>query len=65
VAGLLTLAQLLVVALLVGVATVFFDVGYQSYLPSLVGRVLLVEGNSKLESTRALAQVGGPAAEDP
>jgi MFS family permease len=60
-AGLLTLGQLLVVALLTGLATVFFDVAYQSYLPSLVGRELLMEGNSKLESTRALSQVTGPA----
>lgn len=58
---LLSLEQLLVVALLTGVATVFFDVGYQSYLPSLVGRQVLVEGNSKLESTRSLAHVTGPA----
>lgn len=57
----LTFAQLVVVALLVGLATVFFDVAYQSYLPSLVGRKLLVDGNGKLESTRALAQIGGPA----
>lgn len=57
----LTFAHLVVVALLSGVATVFFDVGYQSYLPSLVGRELLVDGNSKLESTRSIAQVSGPA----
>lgn len=60
-AGVLTFAQLIVVALLVGFATVFFDVAYQSYLPSLVGRSLLVDGNGKLESTRALAHIGGPA----
>jgi MFS family permease len=60
-AGVLTFAQLAVVALLVGLATVFFDVAYQSYLPSLVGRSLLVDGNGKLESTRSLAQIGGPA----
>jgi len=59
--GALTYAQLLVVALLVGLATVFFDVGYQSVLPALVGRALLVDGNAKLESTRAASQVGGPA----
>lgn len=59
-ADVLTFGHLLVVALLVGVATVFFDVAYQSYLPSLVGRGLLVEGNGKLESTRAVSEVGGP-----
>jgi len=60
-AGLLSFGQLLVVALLTGLATVFFDVAYQSYLPSLVGREVLIEGNSKLESTRSLANVTGPA----
>ncbi|PSL56370.1 putative MFS family arabinose efflux permease [Saccharothrix carnea] len=60
--GVLTLAQLVVVALLVGAATVMFDVAYQSYLPSLVGREQLVDGNSKLEASRAVAEVSGPAA---
>src|SRR5687767_10775840 len=36
--GGLGLPQLIVVSLAVGVCTVFFDVAYQSYLPSLVGR---------------------------
>jgi predicted MFS family arabinose efflux permease len=42
------------------VFTVFFDVAYQSYLPSLVARDQLVEGNSKLEITRSASQIGGP-----
>lgn len=56
----LGLGQLYVVALVAGTATVFFDVGYQSYLPSLVDRGQIVEGNSKLEASRAVAQVAGP-----
>ena len=56
----LTLGQLYVVALVAGTATVFFDVGYQSYLPSLVDRTQIVDGNSKLEASRAVAQVAGP-----
>ncbi|MFD9741147.1 MFS transporter [Umezawaea sp. NPDC059074] len=59
--GVLTLAQLVVVALLVGVCTVFFDVAYQSYLPSLIGREHLVEGNSKLQASQSVADVSGPA----
>jgi MFS family permease len=59
--GVLTFAHLLVVALLAGVATVFFDVAYQSVLPAVVGRAGLVEGNAKLESTRAAAHATGPA----
>ncbi|HET8684918.1 MAG TPA: MFS transporter [Micromonosporaceae bacterium] len=59
-AGVLTIWQLYVVALLVGVLTVFFDVAYQSYLPHLAGRERLVEGNAKLEVVRASSQIGGP-----
>jgi MFS family permease len=58
---LLTIWQLYVVGFLFGVFTVFFDVAYQSYLPSLVSRDQLVEGNSKLEVSRSGAQLAGPA----
>ena len=60
VADALTLWQLYAVAFLTGVFTVFFDVAYQSYLPSLVDRDDLREGNSKLEISRSTAQLGGP-----
>ena len=59
-AGALTIVQLYVVGFVVGVLTVFFDVAYQSYLPSLVARDQLQEGNAKLEMSRAGAQVVGP-----
>jgi MFS family permease len=58
----LTIWQLYAVGLVVGIFTVFFDVAYQSYLPALVEREQLVEGNSKLEVSRSAAQLGGPAA---
>jgi MFS family permease len=57
----LTMAQLFVVGFVVGTLTVFFDVAYQSYLPSLVERDQLVDGNGKLETSRTLAQSAGPA----
>jgi MFS family permease len=57
----LTLGQLYVVGFLVGILTVFFDVAYQSYLPALVEREQLVEGNSKLQVTASGAQIAGPA----
>ena len=60
VADVLTLWQLYVVAFLTGIFTVFFDVAYQSYLPSLVDRDDIGEGNSKLEISRSTAQLGGP-----
>ncbi len=59
-AGLLTLTQLIIVGFSVGVLTVFFDVAYQAYLPSLIGRKDLVEGNSKLELSRSAAGLLGP-----
>jgi MFS family permease len=57
----LTIWQLYGVGFLFGVLTVFFDVAYQSYLPSLVSRDQLVDGNSKLEISRSGAQLAGPA----
>ena len=59
--GWLTLAQLFVVTLVSGVLTVFFDVAYQSYLPALVGRAHLVEGNAKLTGSEQAAAVAGPS----
>lgn len=59
--GSLTLAQLYVVALLSSVLTVFFDVAYQSYLPVLVPREQLVEGNAKISASAEVARFAGPA----
>lgn len=59
--GVLTMAQLYIVGFVVGTLTVFFDVAYQSYLPSLVERDQLVDGNGKLEASRTVAQSAGPA----
>jgi len=60
IAGMLSIYQLYVVGFLVGICTVFFDVAYQSYLPVLVNRDQLVDGNSKLEVSRSTAQLTGP-----
>lgn len=60
--GRLDLPLLYGVAFLAGALTVVFDVAYQAYLPALVTRAHLVEGNGKLEVSRSLAQVAGPAA---
>jgi len=58
--GVLTITQLVVVSLLLGIARVFFDVGYQSYIPSIVGRDRVLAGNSSMETLRASGQVVGP-----
>jgi MFS family permease len=60
--GALRMWQLLVLAFVTGIFTVFFDVAYQSYLPALVDRTDLVDGNSKLQLTVSVAQVAGPSA---
>jgi MFS family permease len=44
----------------VGFLQVFFDVTYQAFLPALVRREQLVEGNSKLQASASTAQVAGP-----
>lgn len=59
--GRLDFTVLIVVGLLLGVARTFYEIAYQSYIPSLVGRDRLVEGNSRLESTTSASQTAGPA----
>ncbi len=58
----LALVDLYIIAFLVGILTVFFEVAYQSFLPAVVGRAQLVDGNGKLETTRSAAQIAGPGA---
>jgi predicted MFS family arabinose efflux permease len=64
-AGLLTIWWLYAVALAHGVLTVFFDVAYVSYLPHLVGRGNLVEGNAKLSAIRSVTSISGPGVAGP
>ncbi len=59
--GVLRIWHLLVLQFVIGCFTVFFDVAYQSYLPALIEREHLVDGNSKLQLTVSVAQVGGPS----
>ncbi|MFF3504503.1 MFS transporter [Streptomyces sp. NPDC003247] len=59
--GGLGLPALFVVAFAVGTLSVFFDVAYQASLVRLVRRDQLVWGNSALEGSRSVAQIGGPA----
>ncbi len=39
--------------------SVFFDTAYRAYLPALVGRAELLEGNSKLAASSSVAEIGG------
>src|ERR1700759_3220053 len=58
--GVLQMWHLLVLQFVIGVFTVFFDVAYQSYLPALIEREHLVDGNSKIQLTASIASVSGP-----
>jgi MFS family permease len=60
--GVLTMGQFYAVTLIIGACTVLFDIAYQSYLPVLVSRSQLVDGNGKLGATRSIAEFAGPAA---
>ncbi|AYV28936.1 enterobactin exporter EntS [Streptomyces sp. ADI95-16] len=64
-AGFLTIWWLYAVALVHGVLTVFFDVAYVSYLPHVVGRGNLVQGNAKLSAIRSVTSISGPTAAGP
>jgi len=57
--GILRIEQLYVVALVVGILTLIFELSYQAYLPSLVGIQHVVEGNSKLAASAAVSEFGG------
>ena len=57
--GLLRIEQLYGVALLISILTLVFDVAYQSYLPGLVGKEDVLEGNSKLAASASVAEFGG------
>jgi MFS family permease len=58
--GVLTVWQLYVVGFVTGTLTVLFDVANQSYLPSIIEREHLLEGNSKLQISQSAAQLAGP-----
>jgi len=57
----LVMAELYLVAALVGAASVLFDMADHAYLPSLVDRNHLVAANARLSATESTAEIGGPA----
>jgi Transmembrane secretion effector len=60
--GVLTTAQVVIVALLAGAAGVLFATAYQVLLPSLVTAGELVEANAKLQGSASAASIGGRGA---
>jgi MFS family permease len=57
--GQLTLTHLYLAALLKGIFDVVFQVAYQAYLPQVLDRADLVDGNAKTQLSRSLALVLG------
>lgn len=57
--GLLTMGQLLVVALLAGAASVCFTTAYRVYLPTLLAPADLAAGNAMLQGSESAAQLAG------
>ncbi|WP_435157871.1 MFS transporter [Amycolatopsis sacchari] len=60
--GVLTMGQLYAVVAVAGVLAVFFEVGHQTYLPRLVPRDRLLEGNARLQTNLSVAAVTAPSA---
>jgi MFS family permease len=58
--GHLSMGQLYAVAALTGAATTLFQIADKAYLPDMIGKECLIEGNSKLETTEAIAEITGP-----
>ena len=59
--GAVTIWQLYVAVFVAGILTVFFDVAHQSYLPRLVERDDLIEGNAKLRTSTSLSTLAAPS----
>lgn len=58
--GGLRIEQLYMVAFLEAGLGAFFDVAYRSYLPALLPPERLLEGNTRIGMTGAIAELGGP-----
>ncbi|HLM02186.1 MAG TPA: MFS transporter [Pyrinomonadaceae bacterium] len=58
--GVLRIEQLYIVAFFTGALNILADVAGMSFLPSLLEKQQLVEGNSKLGTTESVALIAGP-----
>jgi MFS family permease len=58
--GVLSMEMLYVICIVLGTLTVIFDVGVMSYVPGLVERRHLADGNSKLQASFSASLVAGP-----
>lgn len=58
--GRLSLGQIYIVTALAGLLTIFFDLAYRAYLPALVEREHILEGNARLSLSDSIAELIGP-----
>lgn len=58
--GVLGLRQLYGVAFGIGICTVCFEIAHLAYIPSLLPRTQLLEGNSRIQTSHSVAESGGP-----
>jgi MFS family permease len=58
--GLLKVYVIIVVAAIMSIFTVFYNVAYSAYVALIVEREQLIEGNSKLNTSQSVAQFMGP-----
>lgn len=59
--GVLHIWQLYIVRFLFGALSILSEVAHMAFLPSLVEREQLLEGNSKLSATESVAAIAGPS----
>ena len=59
--GSLNIYHLIVIGALLSIASVFFDVAYQSYIPILLPRDYIGVANSRLETTSQISGIAGPS----
>jgi MFS family permease len=60
--SLLRMEYLYIIGLLVGTLTLLFDIAITSFLPAVVPRESLVEGNSKMQQSSTFLSIVGPGA---
>jgi len=58
--GVLNIYQLMVIGAIMSVASVFFDVSYQSYIPILLKSEYIGVANSRLETTSQISGIASP-----
>ncbi|HYN96959.1 MAG TPA: MFS transporter [Pilimelia sp.] len=59
-AGVLTMHQLYAAGFVVGTLAVLYDLSSSTYLPALVDRDRLADGNSRIQGSVSAARIGGP-----